>query len=527
MDQRRVLLGVGLSIVFLVLYQELVLSRYSTRPAETTRPTADDVVPAAPPVHETAEPQSPPSAEPAPAEGGGEVSVETDLFSARINLRGGNLQSFRLKRFRRDVTRDSDLLDLVRSGPILPLTGLIGPSDNDANVLYSSTTPNVEITGTEQPALVLRGVDRRGARLEKQFRFRRDRYDFEVTLSVDGAPAEEIGLVLSELPAPAEGGGSASIGQAVVLAEGRLIERKRDKIGEVPGTDGLVKNVQWAGFAAQYFLAATIPAESDAFAEIVLSHNVPTVQVRSEHARGRAQFSVFLGPKSRENLVVAGHDLDRALDFGWFWFIAVPLLEALRLIERLTGNWGVAIILLTALVKLATVPLTQSTFKNMTAMRTLQPQIEGIRTRHKDDQMAQQREIMELYKRHGLNPLSGCLPMFLQLPVFVGLYNALSHAIELRHAPFVLWISDLSAPDRLPIAGVGIPVLTLLMGASMLVQQWMTPQQGDPAQQKVMMFMPVLFTWMFMGFPSGLVLYWLVNNVLTIGQQALLLRKQT
>src|SRR5262249_51805790 len=151
------------------------------------------------------------------------------------------------------------------------------------------------------------------------------------------------------------------------------------------------------------------------------------------------------------------------------------------------------------------------------------PQRGGPRARHKDDQVAQQREIMELYRRHGLNPLSGCLPMLLQLPLSVGLYNAISHAIELRHAPFLLWITDLSAPDRLVIGGIGIPVLTLLMGASMLVQQWMTPQQGDPAQQKVMMLMPLMFTYMFMGFPSGLVLYWLVNNVLTIRQQNLLL----
>ena len=138
--------------------------------------------------------------------------------------------------------------------------------------------------------------------------------------------------------------------------------------------------------------------------------------------------------------------------------------------------------------------------------------------------MALQREVMDLYKRHGVNPLSGCLPMLLQLPIFVGLYNTLSHAIELRHAPFMLWINDLSVPDRLMVAGVGVPVLTLLMGASMFVQQWMTPQQGDPMQQRMMMFMPLIFTFMFINFPAGLVLYWLVNNVLTIAQQYWMMR---
>src|SRR5262249_6675488 len=151
----------------------------------------------------------------------------------------------------------------------------------------------------------------------------------------------------------------------------------------------------------------------------------------------------------------------------------------------------------------------------------------GLRERYKDDQTALQKEVMELYKRHRVNPVSGCLPMLLQLPIFVGLYNALSHAIELRHAPFMLWINDLSAPDRLMVAGIGIPVLTLLMGVSMFVQQWMSPQQGDPTQQRMMLVMPLVFTFMFINFPAGLVLYWLVNNVLTIGQQYFMLQSAT
>jgi YidC/Oxa1 family membrane protein insertase len=147
-----------------------------------------------------------------------------------------------------------------------------------------------------------------------------------------------------------------------------------------------------------------------------------------------------------------------------------------------------------------------------------------LRERYKDDPGALNKEMMELYRRHHVNPLSGCLPMVIQMPIFVGLYNTLSSAIELRHTPFALWVTDLSAPDRLMVAGVGIPVLTLLMGGSMLIQQWITPQQGDPAQQRVMMLMPLMFTFMFINLPSGLVLYWLVNNVLTIGHQYWMLR---
>jgi YidC/Oxa1 family membrane protein insertase len=147
-----------------------------------------------------------------------------------------------------------------------------------------------------------------------------------------------------------------------------------------------------------------------------------------------------------------------------------------------------------------------------------------LRERYKDDPATLQKEMMELYRRHRVNPFSGCVPMLLQLPIFVGLYNTLSSAIELRHAPFALWVRDLSAPDRLMMAGTGVPVLTLLMGGTMLLQQWITPAQGDPTQQRAMMFMPLVFTFMFINLPSGLVLYWLVNNVLTIAQQYWMLR---
>src|SRR5213596_4116196 len=165
--------------------------------------------------------------------------------------------------------------------------------------------------------------------------------------------------------------------------------------------------------------------------------------------RRKAKFAVYGGPKYREVVSRAGHDLSRALNFGWFWFVAIPLLHALRALHRVTGNYGVAIIVLTALAKGATAPLTRTTFRNMREMQKIQPQMAKLRERFKDDQAALQKEMMELYRRHRVNPFSGCLPMLLQLPIFVGLYNALSHAIELRHAPFALWINDLSSPDRL------------------------------------------------------------------------------
>jgi len=208
----------------------------------------------------------------------------------------------------------------------------------------------------------------------------------------------------------------------------------------------------------------------------------------------------------------------------------LPLLKALEFSHRFTGNYGIDIILLTVVIKLLFTPLTNKSFKSMREMQKLQPQMAKLREKLKDKPEEMNREIMELYRRHKVNPLGGCLPMLLQIPVFIGLYTALQNAVELRHAPFMLWMNDLAAPDRLGsiqlpfVQHPGIPVLTLLMGVSMFVQQWMTPSTGDPAQQRVMMIMPVMFTVMFVNFPAGLVLYWLVNNVLTIAQQGYMTR---
>jgi YidC/Oxa1 family membrane protein insertase len=299
--------------------------------------------------------------------------------------------------------------------------------------------------------------------------------------------------------------------------------------------------IHWAGYADSYFLSAIAPREDDPVrlwvkkeqAEITSEILVPAAAAEKGYP-----FVVYTGPKDLHALEAAGHHLTRTVDLGWFGLIAEPMLHLLKLFHTATGNYGIDIILLTVLVKLVTVPLTQKSYKSMQEMQKLQPQMKKLQEKYVDDREALNREVMELYRRHNVNPLGGCLPMAIQMPIFIGLYNALLSAVELRHAPFVSWINDLSAPDRLPpltqapfanIAGVDIriPVLTLLMGVSMLVQQRMTPQMGDPMQQKMMMIMPLVFTVMFINFPSGLALYWLVNNILTIAQQFYSQRNRT
>jgi YidC/Oxa1 family membrane protein insertase len=310
---------------------------------------------------------------------------------------------------------------------------------------------------------------------------------------------------------------------AVALQDRSLVEHALSSLESKPAE---LPRSRWAGFSSPYFLAVAIPP-AEGVAHVGVLGGTPAVLMQGTlDGSGATAFEVYAGPKDRSVLQSAGHDLGAAVNYGMFWFVAVPLLEALRLLHRVTSNYGVDIIILTILVKLATIPLTHATFKNMKEMQRIQPQMTKIRERFKDDPQAMQREMMELYKRHQVNPFAGCLPMLLQMPILMGFYSALMHAIELRQAPFALWINDLSSPDRLVVMGVGIPVLTLLMGGSMVLQTWMTPAQGDPMQQRMMMFMPLLFTFMFINMPSGLVLYWLINNVLSIAQQYWMMRNE-
>ena len=528
MDQQRVWIAVGLSLLLLVLYQELVVRRYQV-PQSTPTPPATAPAQVPEDAKKRAEATPMPAAGPVVPEGtlkvpAGEaptVLVETDLFRATLTTMGARLVRFELKRYRRSVQRDSPPLNLVESqGAAFPLTLQLGAEATDAAILYAADRERLILTNDQEGEVTFTATRPNGSPIAKRLRFRGDRYLFE--LYVD-APGQPVGLVLVPIaPEGAAGGQYSGQERAVTLAAGRLKERNLSELADVvPPVD----QAMWGGFAAQYFAALAMPHEGTGRIVMGMLEGTPVVRLDAAgEARNRPAFALFFGPKERRVLAGLGHDLTRVVDYGWFWFIAIPLLVLLELLHRVTGNYGLDIIVLTTLVKVVTIPLTQTSFKSMKAMQQLQPEMLQLRERFKDDQAELQKRIMELYKRHKVNPLSGCLPMVLQIPIFVGLYNALIHAIELRHAPFMLWIDDLSAPDRLMIGGIGIPVLTLLMGASMLAQQWLSPQQGDPTQQKMMMIMPVIFTFMFINFPAGLVLYWLVNNLLTIAQQYWMLR---
>jgi YidC/Oxa1 family membrane protein insertase len=543
MEQRRALIAALLCLAVLVVYQEAIRRLYPqevTPPAETSN-TADK--PVIPPVAEVDQAPETPQALAA----GTSVAIETELYSARVSSVGGRLVSFKLKRFRTTIDPSSEPLEMVETpaGAAAPL-GLRfvaddGKVEDDTAVEYAPDQAQIDLSGPDVATLILRGTLPSGGAIEKVLIFTGNAYPITLEARAPTLPARftYIGVgwrhrVIAANPKDPD----TRYRGAVLLQNNKLVHETPAAVAEThDAAKRLDPPIGWAGYADHYFLAALAP-EDPAKTAAVVSGELDGVQILLSTPRneGGARFTVYVGPKDVEVLEAANHQFARAVDFGWFAFLAVPLLRLLKLFHRATGNYGVDIIMLTVVVKALFMPLSQKSMKSMRDMQRLQPQMTKLREKFKDDRERLNKEMMELYRRHRVNPLGGCLPMLLQFPVFIGLYQALGQAIELRHAKFALWVRDLSTHECYPwpgqqptvgcndlsIFGLSIPVLVVLMGGSMLLQQYMSPSTGmDPAQQRMMMvLMPVMFTVMFVNFPSGLVLYWLVNNLLTIAQQS-------
>ena len=278
-------------------------------------------------------------------------------------------------------------------------------------------------------------------------------------------------------------------------------------------------DIQWTSFQNKYFAAALIPDKGIKSSKVVKKSEDQVyvgLNFESVQSSASASYLMYVGTKNLETLENSGHKLFRLIDYGWlgnkFAFLVKPMLKALGFFYDIVGNYGWAIIFLTIVIKMILFPLTHKSFKSMKGMQKIAPYIKVIQERHKGDRQKINEEMIGLYKKYKVNPLGGCLPMILQIPVFISLYHALFFSIELRGAPFMLWIQDLSAQDPYYVTPV-------LMGATMFLQQRLTPSTADPVQQKIFMFMPIIFTFLFITFPAGLVLYWTVNNLLTITQQ--------
>lgn len=472
---------------------------------------------------------------------GRDITVDTELYTAVFTENGGALKSIVLKKHKENSAKDSPGKELVNSDATLgfPLKFSWGSAAGQ-DLLYKSVSQDVVFTGGKG-TLVMEAEAGGGLVIVRTYTFDYNSYVIDLDISVQNMAGQPLqGMPqLHQVNTPFQKGGSPADrflfrGPAGYI-NGELQEVKAKEFEEGPIT--LQGNIEWAGYGGNYFLRGIVPLEgagtsyvmqgTEDLTRTMLAGNLDTLQPGTEKTY---KYKIYYGPKKVKLLKELGYNLERSVNFGWFDIIARPTLWLLNFLHGFVKNYGVAIILVTIMFKGAFWPISQKGMRSMKNMQKLQPKMVKIKEKYKDDPTRMNQEVMGLYKTYRVNPLGGCLPMVLQIPVFFALYKVLLQSIELRHAPFMLWISDLSAPDRLwigfdiPYLG-GIPVLTLMMGASMFIQQKMSPTTADPAQARIMMFLPVIFTFMFLNFASGLVLYWFINNLLSILQQQLINRE--
>ena len=467
------------------------------------------------------------------------ITVETPLYEAKISESGAVVYSFLLKKYRESVQKNAQLKQVLINERAVGVghLGFSGKSIAGLDKAVFSTDLTAERVvvneRTRNLAFVWRSPE--GVVIQKTFSFDSESYVVGMDVTIkngSGRGIQDRLIVGLNGKAPGDKRLYAFEGPSALIND-ELLEIKIKKLKEQNTFDG---KINWVALQSRYFMSGLIPEQiEEAGLHLALeSEKVVTAQYQQPEKaippgnQYTYKYKLYIGPKRISQLRSVGNNLEKLIDFGWFDFIAKPCLWLLNLFYSVIPNYGVAIIILTILVKLLLWPLGSKSYKSMSEMKKLQPLMKEIREKYKDDKQRMNQEVMGLYKTYKVNPLGGCLPMVVQLPVFFALYRMLYEAIELRHAPFFLWIDDLAAPDRLfrfdfsiPFMEppYGIPVLTVVMGASMLLQQKMSPPMGDATQAKMMMFMPIIFTVIFINFSSGLVLYWLVNNILSIAQQ--------
>ena len=475
------------------------------------------------------------------------IEIDTPLYKVVFSNVGPTIKSFKLKKYRQTTHPDSPYVELVTleqgMGDYLTVQFDDNTVGNVNNKVFSVDRDYLKLNQESEPATIaFQRTSQNGIAITQTYRFFPDRYGINLAVTAANPTTTPINGVfrttLRSAPPNDKGSHYAYVGFALLLDD-TLEEIEAEDPGEEESARG---NVGWFAYEDNYFISAIVPEVpvKGSFTGKHLTSGVmegvflPAAVSLPPSTQATSEYQLYIGPRDLEILKNFGKNLDQAINFGWTDIIAKPLLYILNFFNQYIHNYGLSIILLTILVKILFWPLTHKSYKSMKEMQKLQPRMAKLREKYKGDKQKLNQEMMGLYKTYKVNPMGGCLPMVVQIPVFFALFRVLGACIELRHAPFALWINDLSAPDRLfhfpfqipfMTPPYGIPVLTLLMGGSMFIQQKMTPAPGDPTQAKVMMFLPVIFTFMFINFPSGLVLYWLVNNLLSIGQQYRIYKK--
>lgn len=462
------------------------------------------------------------------------IKVFTDSLEVWIDLKGGDIVRTRLPKYPVTLEQPDEAFTLLdRSGgrTYIAQSGLIGRNGLDKGrerPLFSADSAEYRLSGDDTRAVVLR-TQTNGVSAEKTFLFTGDGYTIDVSYKVNNTTdavfeASFFGQIKRDSK-PAVGetsftlGPQPYLGAAITTAESNYEKIDFDDVDESP----LLETVEggWVAMLQHYFLSAWVgnseetnkiygnPRKSDG--TYTFGYVGPAKQIAAG-ATGEWHSRFYAGPKDQDRLSELAENLNLTVDYGFLWWMAIPLFKLLTFLQGIVSNWGVAIILLTLVVKAVLYPLSAASFRSMANMRRVAPQLKRLQERHADDRQKLSQEMMALYKKEKVNPLGGCLPMLLQMPVFLSLYWVLFESVELRQAPFFAWIVDLAAMDK-------FFVLPILMGGSMFVQQMLNPAPVDPMQAKVMKFMPIMFTALFLFFPAGLVLYWLTNNLLSMAQQ--------
>ncbi len=578
MDQRNLILAIVLSLGILLSYEifiggpqrEALLQQSETAQSGETAQLPDAEIPT-PPTGETT---------PGAAEGLGEaagvlsradalaeeprIAIDSPTLAGSISLKGGRFDDLVLKRYRETIQPDSPLIELLLpTGMAKPYyanfgwsAGPGGPPLPDRDSLWQADGDSLR-PGTP---VTLTWDNGQGLRFERTLELD-ENYMFTVTQRVTNDGEADVQLSPYGLISRT---GTPEVLGFYILHEG-LIGVFNETLEEIDYSDLVEDGPQqfettsgWLGITDKYWLTALVPdQERQIQARFLHTAQNGQDKYQSDYlyqtmtipAGGTATVTsrLFAGAKQARLLEAYRDELgiplfDRAVDFGWFWFLTIPFFHALHYFAELLGNFGLSILLLTVLIKLAFFPLANKSYKAMAKMRKVQPEMLALRERYGDDKQKLNQEMMALYKREGANPVSGCLPVVIQIPVFFALYKVLFVTIEMRHAPFYGWIQDLSARDpttvlngfgllpwTVPDLGIfnllNLGIWPILMGISMMLQHRLNPQPADPVQAKIFFFMPIIFTFLLAQFPAGLVIYWTWNNVLSSLQQAVIMKR--
>ncbi len=546
MDNLRLILIVALTFILLMMYQAWQKDYGPKPPSVASTPRTETTIetPSTPPDSELPKtqndlPSTPPVAEPVKVLASDlRIQVETDVFRLEIDTTGGDVRQVDLLKYPVEVDKPDEPFRLM--GDKLPnlfvaqsgfLPDGVGPTHLS---VYQSDQQNYRLID-DTLEVKLYWQNDKGIKVSKIYTFQRGSYSFDVKHIVENNSAEPWqGRLYGQFQRTKSDVGKSRFTYTYMGGAISSPEQRYEKITFADIQDGSFNDEHrpgwangWAAMLQHYFVGAWIPEREQIYN--YYTNMLPTgnryvlglygpMQSVAPQEQHTFQMTLYAGPKIQKKLAELSPGLDLTVDYGWLWFIAQPVFWGLELIHKWVGNWGWAIIIITLLIKLAFFQLSATSYKSMANMRRLQPRLVALKERYSDDKARLNQAMMDMYKKEKINPLGGCLPIVVQIPVFIALYWVLLESVELRQASFIFWLDDLSRADP-------YFVLPLLMGATMMVQHHLNPAPIDPIQQKMMMVLPIVFTVFFAFFPSGLVLYWVVNNTLSIAQQWVITKK--